>query len=124
LLRARLDDHTRRLTRGLADLGLELIGGVTPVVSVFIGDEADTLNAGKFLFNQGYYVRPILFPAVPYHGGLLRIQCNANHEASAIDGLIKAFAALIRTLPLFGRSAPSWSPSALVSSLPGTGARH
>ena len=37
----------------------------TPIVSVLIGDEADTLNAGKFLFDRGYYVQSVLFPGRP-----------------------------------------------------------
>ena len=93
-LRARLDSHIRRLGRGLTDLGLTVIGGATPIVSVFIGDEADTLNAGKFLFDRGYYVQSVLFPAVPFHGAVLRVQCNANHDDESIDGLLDAFAAL------------------------------
>jgi 7-keto-8-aminopelargonate synthetase-like enzyme len=98
-LRARLDSAIARLTRGLAGLGLEVMGGVTPIVSVRIGDEADTLSAGKFLFDRGYYVQSVLFPAVPYHAGVLRVQCNANHDAASIDGLIDAFAALAGAMP-------------------------
>ena len=84
----------RPARRGLAELGLVVMGGATPIVSVLVGDEADTLKAGKFLFDRGYYVQSVLFPAVPYHGGVLRVQCNANHTEAAIDGLIDAFAAL------------------------------
>ena len=92
LLRTKLDALIDRLTRGLSDLGWTVLGGVTPIVSVVIGDEADTLEAGKFLFDRGYYVQSVLFPAVPYHSGVLRIQCNANHEEESVDGLISAFA--------------------------------
>ena len=53
-LRAQLDGAIRRLTRGLAELGLTVMGGATPIVSILIGDEGDTLNAGKFLFDRGY----------------------------------------------------------------------
>ncbi len=109
-LRARLDSAIRRVIGGLTDLGLVVMGSVTPIVSVLIGDEADTLNAGKFLFDRGYYVQSVLFPAVPYHSGVLRIQCNANHEDAEIEGLIGAFAALARTMQLprrDGRPVPS-----------------
>jgi 7-keto-8-aminopelargonate synthetase-like enzyme len=97
-LRARLDAAIRRLTTGLSELGLVVMGSVTPIVSVLIGDEAATLEAGKFLFDRGYYVQSVLFPAVPYHSGVLRIQCNANHDESEVEGLIAAFAALSRAL--------------------------
>ncbi|MHC5541385.1 aminotransferase class I/II-fold pyridoxal phosphate-dependent enzyme [Singulisphaera rosea] len=93
-LRDQLVAHVERLTTGLTALGYSVIGGVTPIVSVPIGDEADTLFAGKFLFDQGYYVQSVLFPAVPYHGGVLRVQCNANHSPESVDGLLAAFAAL------------------------------
>jgi hypothetical protein len=69
-------------------------------VSVLVGDEADTLRAGKFLFDQGYYVQSVLFPAVPYHGGVIRVQCNANHTEEAIDGLMGAFAKLKQAISL------------------------
>lgn len=93
-LRGRLDRHVRRLTAGLERLGLAVLGGVTPIVSVQVGDELKTLEAGKALFDAGYYVQSVLFPAVPYHEGILRIQCNANHADAEIDGLLGAFAAL------------------------------
>ena len=99
-LRARLDAHIRRLTRGLSDLGLTIMGGATPIVSVLIGDEADTLRAGRFLFDRGYYVQSVLFPAVPYHCGVLRVQCNANHNESSIDGLLTGFAALAEKMDI------------------------
>ena len=61
-------------------LGLEVLGGGQPILSVLVGDEEDTLNAGNFLFERGYYVQSVTFPAVPYHAGVLRIQVNANHR--------------------------------------------
>jgi 7-keto-8-aminopelargonate synthetase-like enzyme len=99
-LRDRLDAHIQRLSQGLTELGLIVIGGVTPIVSVLVGDEADTLRAGKFLFDLGYYVQSVLFPAVPYHAGVLRVQCNANHDDVAIDGLLDAFRAMAAVITL------------------------
>jgi 7-keto-8-aminopelargonate synthetase-like enzyme len=101
-LRERLDTHIARLTRGLSDLGLTIMGGATPIVSVVIGDEAETLRAGKFLFDRGYYVQSVLFPAVPYHCGVLRVQCNANHSDASIDGLLAAFGSLAETIEFSG----------------------
>ncbi len=86
----RLGDNLTRLRKGLAELGLVFQGGQTPIVSVLIGDEEATLRAGAFLFEQGYYVQSVTFPAVPYHAGVLRIQVNANHPPAAIDGLLEA----------------------------------
>jgi hypothetical protein len=45
-------------------------------------------------------VQSVLFPAVPYHGGVIRVQCNANHRDAEIEGLIAAFEALKRAMRL------------------------
>jgi 7-keto-8-aminopelargonate synthetase-like enzyme len=105
LLSARLQHNLQRLTTGATRLGLAVLGGDTPIISVLVGDEGNTLNAGHFLFEQGYYVQSVTFPAVPYHAGVLRIQVNANHLTESIDGLVDAFAKLQRVMPLPGPDA-------------------
>ena len=99
-LRGRLDRHVGRLGRGLKEIGLTVLGGATPIVSAFVGDEAKTLDAGKDLFDRGYYVQSVLFPAVPYRGGVLRVQCNANHTDAEVDGLLAAFARMAEAFGL------------------------
>jgi 7-keto-8-aminopelargonate synthetase-like enzyme len=94
LLQASLQRNLRRLGDGARQLGLAVLGGGHPIISVMVGDEAATLAAGHFLFEQGYYVQSVVFPAVPYHAGVLRIQVNSNHTPEAIEGLVDAFAAL------------------------------
>jgi glycine C-acetyltransferase len=102
LLSRRLNANLKRLTSGAQKLGLNVLGGQTPIVSILVGDEAATLNAGHFLFKKGYYVQSVTFPAVPYHAGVLRIQVNANHSSGAIDGLVGALAALQEVIPMPG----------------------
>jgi 7-keto-8-aminopelargonate synthetase-like enzyme len=99
-LRARLDENVRRLTDGANRLGLVVMGGLVPIVSVLVGPEEVTLQAGRYLFERGYYVQSVIFPAVPHGAGVLRIQVNANHPAAAIDGLLGAVAEMKRVLPL------------------------
>ncbi|HEY7315887.1 MAG TPA: pyridoxal phosphate-dependent aminotransferase family protein [Gemmataceae bacterium] len=107
LLSARLQRNIRQLSDGLTGLGLVVLGGQTPILSVLIGDEEDTLNAGNFLFEQGYYVQSVTFPAVPYHAGVLRIQVNANHLSESITGLLDAMTKLAQKIRLPGpESAP------------------
>ena len=101
LVRA-LRANLHRLTTGATWLGLALLGGQTPIVSVLVGDEEATLKAGHYLFEQGYYVQSVTFPAVPYHAGVLRIQVNANHLPESIDGLLEAFAGLQKVVSLPG----------------------
>lgn len=96
----RLRKNLTHLADSATELGLVVLGGLTPIVSIQVGDEELTLQAGHMLFEEGYYVQSVTFPAVPYHQGVLRIQVNANHLPEQIDGLIEAFARLQNRLPL------------------------
>ena len=102
-IHGRLTRNILRLTQGANELGLVVLGGQTPIVSILVGDEGDTLQAGRFLFEKGYYVQSVTFPAVPYHGGVLRIQVNANHPPAAIEGLLSALRELQQRIPLPGK---------------------
>jgi 7-keto-8-aminopelargonate synthetase-like enzyme len=99
---ARLSSNIRRIAGGMIDLGLAVLGGSQPILSVLVGDEGDTLAAGRFLFDRGYYVQSVVFPAVPYHAGVLRIQANANHTDRAIEGLLRALSDLRDVIPMPG----------------------
>ena len=99
-LRQRLDGFVERLSRGLSGLDLRVMGGSRIRCLVLVGDEADTLRAASFSSIRAFMCQSVLFPAVPYHGGVIRIQCNANHTGAAIDGLISAFAKLMQVISL------------------------
>jgi len=94
LLREQLDRNVERMVSGLRRHDLVILGGNSPIVSILVGDEEDTFRAGKFLFDHGFYVQSVAFPAVPYHAAVLRVQVNANHSTAAIDGLVDAFGEL------------------------------
>ena len=100
ILRSRLDQNINRMVSGLHELDLVILGGQSPIISVLVGDEEDTFRAGKFLFDRGYYVQSVTFPAVPYHAGVLRVQVNANHSTAAVDGLLAAFDKLKQVIDL------------------------
>ena len=104
-LRAKLDANVRRLSDGANRLGLAVMGGLVPIVSVLVGAEEVTLKAGKFLYERGYYVQSVVFPAVPHGAGVLRMQVNANHAAAQIDGLLDALGALKQSAALPEASA-------------------
>jgi len=87
---SQLTMRIRQLTSGLDAIGVRHFGNVSPVVSIPIGDIEKTLLAGRFLFERGYYVPSVTYPAVTINGGLLRLQVCANHLEESIDGLITA----------------------------------
>lgn len=99
----RLQSRISQLVAGLERLNLTVLGGEAPIVAVLVQDEEKTLRAGRWLFERGYYVQSVLFPAVGFNQGVLRIQVNANHSEEAIDGLLNAFAELKKGIRLPAR---------------------
>lgn len=99
-IRSRLDSNVHEFMKGAKDMGLTVLGGRVPIVSVLIGTEDHTLQAGRFLFERGYYVQSVIFPAVPHGGGVLRIQINSTHSQEQIDGLLDAMVAMKALLHL------------------------
>jgi 7-keto-8-aminopelargonate synthetase-like enzyme len=89
------DHYTRQNAESQAKIGLGMVSNLSAVgwISDATGEE-NTLRAGKWLFDHGFYVQSVLFPAVGLNQGVLRIQVNANHAVEAIDGLLDALAHL------------------------------
>jgi 7-keto-8-aminopelargonate synthetase-like enzyme len=90
----RLRSLVRHLTDGLTSIGLSWAGGDAAIISVMVGNIERTLEAGKWLFDRGFYVQSATYPAVPVMNGLLRIQVNANHSVEDVDRLLEALADL------------------------------
>jgi 7-keto-8-aminopelargonate synthetase-like enzyme len=101
-LKLRLQANLDQLVNGARGLGLIVLGGLTPIISILVGDEEATLQAGMFLFEKGYYVQSVTFPAVPYRSGVIRVQINANHDAGQIAGLVGALRLLREVIPMPG----------------------
>ncbi len=102
LIKRRLQANLEQLVYGARLLGLTVLGGLTPIVSILVGDEEATLQAGMILFEKGFYVQSVTFPAVPYRSGVIRIQINANHTAEQIAGLAGALKELREKISLPG----------------------
>ena len=96
----RLRERIQRLVTGLDRLKIAILGREAPIVAIRIQNEENTLAAGKWLFDRGFYVQSVIFPAVGLNQGVLRIQINANHSLEAIDGLLNALADLPKEIPL------------------------
>lgn len=86
----RLRENLDLFKKEAASARLKLVGGLGAIVAISVGDEEATLLAGKKLFERGYYVQSVIFPAVPHHQGILRVQINSIHKPDQIRGLVTA----------------------------------
>jgi glycine C-acetyltransferase len=83
--------NTARLRSGLLELGYELMGSVTPVVPILIGDDLTALTMAKDLLERGLYVTTALFPAVPKNSSRFRANVTAAMRNEDIDHALELF---------------------------------
>jgi 8-amino-7-oxononanoate synthase len=89
----RLWRNTRFMRTRLDQLGFETGGSETPVIPIYCYDVYRTLRIAVRLQEEGVFVNPVVPPAVPPNGALIRISIMATHTEAqmerALDKLVK-----------------------------------
>jgi 8-amino-7-oxononanoate synthase len=80
-----------RMRRELTGMGFNIGNTVSPIIPLIIGDELKTLLSWKAIFEAGVFVNPILAPAVPEGGQLLRTSYMATHTDEQLDQVLEIF---------------------------------
>jgi len=83
--------NTRKMKKGLSELGFDISRNEGSVIALFVGEEQKTFRFWKALFDEGVFTNPIVTPAVPPGESLLRISCMATHTEADLDRALEAF---------------------------------
>ena len=95
--RAHLQTLVAQLDAGLALKRWQRMPSSTAIQPIVIGDNAETMNAGAALYEQGLWVGAIRPPTVPLGTARLRATLSAGHTSAEVAQLITALNALERT---------------------------
>jgi 7-keto-8-aminopelargonate synthetase-like enzyme len=87
--RRRLWDNQRYFVGLMDELDYKLISTQTPIVPIWLGDEAKAEQLARAVREEGVHVDAVTFPAVPMKSARIRIQLNAGHRRADIDHLIE-----------------------------------
>lgn len=79
------------MSRGLQELGYKAPFRQTAIVPVYCGNNLLTLGLYKKLLDEGVYVNPVLYPAVPRGEELLRTSYMATHNEEVLDRALRVF---------------------------------
>jgi 8-amino-7-oxononanoate synthase len=85
----RLQQIAQKMIRGFKDLGFDIGTTETPIVPLHIGDNDKTFLFWKALFERGVYVNPVIAPAVPPNGALIRTSYMAIHTDEELDLILR-----------------------------------
>ncbi len=84
--------NTRWMKDGLIQLGYNTGASETPIIPVHCGDPLKALKMGMRLQEEGVFVNPVVPPAVPPHGALIRISLMATHTEAQISFALEKLA--------------------------------
>lgn len=96
----KLWENTRRLHKGLKELGFNTRHAETPILPVVIGDDMKTFLMCKMLQEEGVFVNPVVSPAVPPGDQLVRLSLMSTHTFEQIDFALEKIAKVAKQLEI------------------------
>ncbi len=86
-----LQKNMKQFREGLQEMGYNTGNSETAIVPIMVGDEEKTLQLCKKINEEGVFICPILFPAVPRGTNRLRAHVLASHTAEDIEKALDIF---------------------------------
>ncbi len=77
--------HTHYAINKFRELGFDIGITETPIIPVYVREDAKTFMFTKMLMNEGIFVNPVVSPAVPSDSTLIRFSLMATHTREQID---------------------------------------
>ena len=84
-----LRDISTYMRNGLKAKGVKLIESETPIIPIYVYEDAKAFVACKLLLERGVYVNPVITPATPVGQALLRTSYTATHTTEQMDYCIE-----------------------------------
>ncbi len=87
----RLRSHTRFFKDGLKGAGFRVEETITPIIPILIGDDERTFKMAGGLQDEGVVVNPVVPPAVPSEGSLIRVSLMATFTLDQLEQALGKF---------------------------------
>ena len=87
---ARVQSNARQLRAMLRRGGLPVRDDPTPIIPVITGSDDAAMQMSRELFDRGFFVPPVVSPAVPPGAARLRVTVTAAHTEAEVDGIAAA----------------------------------
>ncbi|RMG80082.1 MAG: aminotransferase class I/II-fold pyridoxal phosphate-dependent enzyme [Chloroflexi bacterium] len=84
-------ENAEYMRNGLKELGYNIGTSNTPIIPVIIGEQYRTVLTWAALIEEGVYTNPVVPPATPPNGSLLRTSYTATHRKEHLDRALRGF---------------------------------
>lgn len=83
---------------GFQAVGFDTGVSETPVIPLFVRDDIKALQMTQMLLEEGIFVNPVVYPAVPKEDSLIRFSLMATHTIEQVQTAIEKFEKVARKL--------------------------
>lgn len=90
-------DKASFLEKQLNDNGIETMGTQCAIVSIFIGDDKKALEISHKMLKKGFFICPVVYPAVPANKSLIRCSVTVNTTDESLSLFGKEFSAVLKS---------------------------
>jgi 8-amino-7-oxononanoate synthase len=84
-------DNAEYMRRGFRELGIPAGDSAAPIIPVMTYDDERTFKITRALLEHGVYVNPVISPAVPVGGSLLRTSYTSTHTRDQLNYALEQF---------------------------------
>lgn len=88
--------NTHHALQLLSQAGLEIGNTESPIIPIYIRNNEETFLLTKLLQENGIFVNPVVSPAVPPEGSLIRFSLMATHTFSQIEEAVEKLASIYK----------------------------
>ena len=84
----KLQQNIKKYREGIKKLGFKTVEASTPIIPIIIGDDMSSFKFAKKMQDNGIYVLPVVYPAVPKESGRLRTCLMSSHTDEDIKTVL------------------------------------
>ncbi len=82
---AKVWDNVELMQTSLRDAGVSVGDSESQVIPLMIRDDARIFEIGEALMQEGIYINPVKYPAVPKHKSRFRMSISAAHSREELE---------------------------------------
>ncbi len=95
-LRKQLWDNVAFMQKGLRDAGISVGDSECQVIPIMVQDDARVFEIGETLLNEGIYLNPVKYPAVPKHKSRFRMSISAAHSQEELEEGVRIITSVLQ----------------------------
>ena len=93
-------DNTKHFQEQMKDLGFNTGRTQTPITPVIVGEASKAQELSKRMWDEGVFVKPIVFPLVAKDMSRIRANVTAGHTKEDLDECVEKFAKVGKSMGL------------------------